>query len=137
MAWVNVKSKVLNNITGFPEVSNVVWDQQRRALQKRKSDFKPAKEGLTREYSLGAGKDKHKLKAEFWLYGDAIHLDAWLGTFSLEDPRQFMISCTSYENQCDPGADDLLAEEFAKELTDDKEATPRFLAPHRKVRDWL
>jgi hypothetical protein len=126
MVWVNVKSKGLNNIPGFPEVSNIVWDQQRRALQDRKSEFKPAKDGLTREYSLGAGKDRHKLKAEFWLYGDALYLDAWLGTFSLEDPRQFMISCTSYENQCDPGADDLLAEEFAKELTDDKEATRGF-----------
>jgi hypothetical protein len=33
-----------------------------------------------------------------------------------------MISWTTYQNQCDPGADDRLADEFAKELTDDKAA---------------
>ncbi len=37
-----------------------------------------------------------------------------------------MISWTTYKNECEPGADDRLADEFAKELTDDKEATRGF-----------
>jgi len=46
---------------------------------------------------------------------------------SLEDPKQFMISWTSYGNELlDPGADDRLGAEFAKQLTDANVATESF-----------
>jgi hypothetical protein len=118
MVWVNVKSAGLNNIPGFPEVSNVAWSDTLRWLNGRKSELKPAKIDLMREYTLGVGKDRAKHRARDWLFD----IDDKSGSYSLEDPKQFMISWTTYQNQCDPGADDRLADEFAKELTDDKAA---------------
>ena len=125
MVWVNVKSKGVKNIPGFPEVSFNVWRKTKGKLEDRGDETQPAKAGLTREYSLGVGKDRVKLKAEKWLFPGRL-ADLKPGSFSLEDPKQFMISWTTYENQCEPGADDRLADEFAKELTDDKEATRGF-----------
>ena len=122
---VNVKSKGVKNIPGFPEVSFNVWRKTKGKLEDRGDETQPAKAGLTREYSLGVGKDRVKLKAEKWLFPGRL-ADLKPGSFSLEDPKQFMISWTTYENQCEPGADDRLADEFAKELTDDKEATRGF-----------
>jgi hypothetical protein len=113
MVWVNVKSKGVKNIPGFPEVSFDVWRRTREKLEDRGDETKPAKAGLTREYSLGVGKDRAKLKAEKWLFPGR-SADLKPGSFSLEDPKQFMISWTTYENQCEPGADDRLADEFAK-----------------------
>ena len=68
MAWVDVKSKGLHNIPGFPEISNDLWGRTKDKLEDRGNETQPAKAGLTREYSLGVGKDRAKLKAEKWLF---------------------------------------------------------------------
>ena len=52
MAWVDVKSKGLLNIPGFPEISNDLWGRTRDRLKKRQNEFQPAIDGLTRRYTF-------------------------------------------------------------------------------------
>ena len=52
MVWVNVTSKGLHNIPGFPEISNDLWRRTADRLRKRKKEFQPAIDGLTRRYTF-------------------------------------------------------------------------------------
>lgn len=126
MVWVNVaKSKNIHNIPGFPEISNDLWRRTGERLQGRQEQFQPAKDGLTRWHVFGG--DAEAFQARTWLFGAGggskkIRMKA----ASIERPRDFMISWTLYENELDPGADDRLADQFAKELTDVEAATRGF-----------
>ena len=57
MVWVNVTSKGLHNIPGFPEISNDLWRRTADRLRKRKNEFQPAIDGLTRRYTFTGKKE--------------------------------------------------------------------------------
>lgn len=57
MVWVNVKSKGLLNIPGFPEISNDLWFRTAKRLKARKNEFQPAVDALTRRYTFTGKKE--------------------------------------------------------------------------------
>ena len=127
MVWVNVKSKGLLNIPGFPEISNDLWFRTAKRLKARKNEFQPAVDGLTRRYTFTG--EKRALQARNWLFAEGDEPPAQnirMGAVSLEDPKQFMISWTRYKNELQPGADEILGGQLAQELTHAEVATHAF-----------
>jgi hypothetical protein len=127
MVWVNVTSKGLHNIPGFPEISNDLWRRTADRLRKRKKEFQPAIDGLTRRYTFTG--EKRALEARNWLFAEGDEPPAKsirMGAVSLEDPKQFMISWTRYKNDLQPGADEILGGQLALELTHAETATNAF-----------
>jgi hypothetical protein len=125
MVWVNVKSKGLTNIPGFPEISDDLWRRTRDKLSDRKDEFQPAIDGLTRRFTFSG--EPVALQGRSWLFaegGEAKNIR--MGPVSMERPKDFTISWTFYRNECEVGADDRLADEFANELTDAAAATHAF-----------
>jgi hypothetical protein len=127
MAWVNVKSKGMHNIPGFPEISNDLWFRTAKKLKARKNEFQPAVDGLTRRYTFTG--EKRALQARNWLFAEGDEPPAQnirMGAVSLEDPKQFMISWTRYKNELQPGADEILGGQLALELMHAETATHAF-----------
>ena len=127
MAWVDVKSKGLLNIPGFPEISNDLWGRTRDRLKKRQNEFQPAIDGLTRRYTFTG--EKRALQARNWLFAEGDEPPAGnirMGAVSLEDPKQFMISWTRYKNEMQSGADEILGGQLAQELMIAEVATYAF-----------
>ena len=124
MVWINVKG--LTNIPGAPKVSPLNKSSQMVELNDRKNETNKVKNALRRKYSFKAHNDK-ELTAKAWLYDDANFREKSRRTISLEDPKQFMISWTSYGNEpLNQNADEKLGAEFAEQLTDAEVATKKF-----------
>ena len=124
MVWINVKG--LTNIPGAPKVSPLNKSSQMVELNDRKNETNKVKNALRRKYSFKAHNDK-ELTAKAWLYDDANFREKSRRTISLEDPKQFMISWTSYGNEpLNQNADKKLGAEFAEQLTDAEVATKKF-----------
>ena len=124
MVWINVKG--LTNIPGAPKVSPLNKSSQMVELSDRKNETNKVKNALRRKYSFKAHNDK-ELTAKAWLYDDANFREKSRRTISLEDPKQFMISWTSYGNEpLNQNADEKLGAEFAEQLTDAEVATKKF-----------
>ena len=124
MVWIDTKG--LTNIPGAPEVSSLDKTYQMGELNDRKNETDKVKDALRRKYKFKARDDK-ELTAKAWLYDAANHGEKSRRTISLEDPKQFMISWTSYGNALlDPNADERLGDEFAEQLTDAEVATKKF-----------
>jgi hypothetical protein len=87
--WVDLKSKGLNNIPGVPEASYKDILQTLGLLAYRKYQTIPAEDGLSRQYTIGG----HTGEAKEFLFGS----DRLKG-LSLEDPKQFTISWTNYDD---------------------------------------
>ena len=124
MVWINTKG--FANIPGAPEVSSLDKTLQMGELKDRKNQTNKVKDALRRKYKFKAHNDE-ELTAKAWLYDDANYSEKSRRTISLEDPKQFMISWTSYGNEpLDPNADEKLGAEFAENLTDAEVASKNF-----------
>jgi hypothetical protein len=116
----------LTNIPGLPKIKWSSQNDQLLSLKDRKAETNKVKDALRRKYKFKARNDK-ELSAKAWLYDAANFGEKSRRTISLEDPKQFMISWTSYGNGLlDQNADEKLGAEFAEQLTDAEVATRKF-----------
>jgi len=118
MAWLDLKSEGMHNIPGVPKACFVDIANTLLKLHNREGQTRPAENGLSVNYTIGG----QTASAYDFLIGKP-----QLRALSLDEPKQFTVSWTTYQDVYKQAThDNNFDTQWAGRLTSATEATRQF-----------